>query len=171
MTRQTDASPLDDEATETPPVTTPDAAAGRLSRLSAPDLATLPVAGITGRRMAIGLGVLFAAWIVLMFARQVSEASAATSRADVLVIANDDQRARVAALSRELQQIQRQRYIDQQARAYGLGMTREIAFSLDPNAPPLPADAPGSASVRLGTATDGGTPLEHWLTLLFGSDD
>ena len=115
--------------------------------------------------------LLFAAWIILMFARQVSEAAAATTRADVLVTSNDDQAARVAALSRELQQIQRQRYIDQQARAYGLGRTREIAFSLDPNAPPLPADAPGSASVRLGTASDDGTPLDHWLTLLFGSDD
>ena len=79
--------------------------------------------------------------------------------------------ARVAALSRELQQIQRERYVDQQARAYGLGKMREIAFSLDPNASPLPADAPGSASVRLGTTWDDGSPLDHWLTLLFGSDD
>jgi hypothetical protein len=167
MTRQTDPSPLDDEATEPAPEATPSAP----TRLSAPDLSTLPVAGITGRRMAIALGLLLSVWIVLMFARQVSEAAAASNRADVLVVSNDAQASRVAALSRELQQIQRQRYIDQQARAYGLGMMREIAFSLDPNAPPLPGDAPGSASVRLGTASDDGTPLEHWLTLLFGSDD
>ena len=93
--------------------------------------------------MAIALGLLLSVWIVLMFARQVSEAAAASSRADVLVISNDEQAARVAALSRELQQIQRQRYIDQQARAYGLGRTREIAFSLDPNAPPLPGRCAG----------------------------
>ena len=167
MTRQTDAPPLDDEAVEP----TTDAAPTVMSRLTAPDLTTLPVAGITGRRMAIALGLLLAVWIVLMFARQVSEASAASSRADVLVISNDEQAARVAALSRELQQIQRQRYIDQQARAFGLGRTREIAFSLDPDAPPLSDDAPGSASVRLGTASDDGTPLDHWLTLLFGSAD
>ena len=167
MTRQTDAPPLDDEAVEP----TADAAPSVMSRLSAPDLATLPVAGITGRRMAIALGLLLSIWIVLMFARQVSEAAAASAHADVLVVSNDEQAARVAALSRELQQIQRPRYIDQQARAYGLGRTREIAFSLDPNAPPLPDDAPGSASVRLGTTTDDGSPLDHWLTLLFGSAD
>ena len=171
MTRQTDAPPLDDEAIEPASDDNSKAASKPASRLSAPDLSTLPVAGITGRRMAIALGLLLSVWIVLMFARQVSEAAAASSRADLLVIANDDQAAHVAALSRELQQIQRQRYIDQQARAYGLGRTREIAFSLDPNAPPLPEDAPGSASVRLGTASDDGTPLDHWLTLLFGSAD
>lgn len=167
MTRQTDAPPLDDEAIEP----TAEPAPSVMSRLTAPDLTTLPVAGITGRRMAIALGLLLSIWIVLMFARQVSEAAAASTRADVLVVSNDEQAARVAALSRELQQIQRPRYIDQQARAYGLGRTREIAFSLDPNAPPLPDDAPGSASVRLGTATDDGSPLDHWLTLLFGSAD
>jgi hypothetical protein len=167
MTRPTDAPPLDDEA----PEPSSDASQSLVSRLTAPDLSTLPVAGITGRRMAIALGLLLSVWIVLMFARQVSEAAAASNRADILVISNDDQAARVAALSRELQQIQRPRYIDQQARGYGLGRTREIAFSLDPNAPPLPADAPGSASVRLGTASDDGTPLDHWLTLLFGSAD
>ena len=51
--------------------------------------------------------------------------------------------SRVAALSRELQQIQRQRYIELEARAYGLGETHEIAFTLDPNAPSLAPDAPG----------------------------
>ena len=37
-----------------------------------------------------------------MFARQVSEAAAASTRADVLLVSNDEQAARVAALSREL---------------------------------------------------------------------
>ena len=46
-----------------------------------PDLSALPIAGITQRRMAILLGVLLAAWIVLLFARQVGDASAASSRA------------------------------------------------------------------------------------------
>jgi hypothetical protein len=142
-----------------------------MSRAVAPDLSSLPIVGITGRRMAIAIGVVLAVWIVLMFARQVGDASAASSRAEVLVVSNAGQAARVAALSRELDQIQQARYIDQQARAFGLGKSREIAFTLDPNAPALPSDAPGSASVRLGTSTDGGSPLDHWLTLLFGSGD
>ena len=167
MTRATDSLPLYDEA----PDADPDPAPGKNSRAVAPDLSSLPIVGITGRRMAIAIGVLLAVWIVLMFARQVGDASAASSRADVMVVTNAAQASRVAALSRELQQIQRQRYIDLEARAYGLGKSREVAFTLDPNAPVLPADAPGSASVRLGSDTDGGSPLDHWLTLLFGSGD
>lgn len=167
MTRPNAAPPLDDDA----PEVDPDAAPTSASRLVAPDLATLPIAGITGRRVAIALGLLLSAWIVLMFARQVGDAAAASTRADALVVSNAEQASRVAALSRELQQIQRQRYIDQEARAYGLGRPREIAFTLDPNAPSLPPDAPGSASVRLGSTIDDGSPLDHWLTLLFGADD
>ena len=167
MTRATDSLPLYDEA----PDADPDPAPGKNSRAVAPDLSSLPIVGITGRRMAIAIGVLLAVWIVLMFARQVGDASAASSRADVMVVTNAAQASRVAALSRELQQIQRQRYLDQEARAYGLGKSSEVAFTLDPNAPALPPDAPGSASVRLGTATDRGSPLDHWLTLLFGAGD
>jgi hypothetical protein len=167
MTRRTEAPPLDDETPEVDPE--PSATTGL--RMTAPDLSALPIAGITGRRMAIAMGILLAVWIVLLFARQVGDAAAASTRADVLVASNAGQASRVSALSRELQQIQRQRYIDQQARAYGLGDRREIAFSLDPNAPGLSADAPGSASVRLGSASTDGSPLEHWLTLLFGSGD
>jgi cell division protein FtsB len=167
MTRPNDAPPLDDDALEV----APDASPTTASRLVAPDLATLPIAGITGRRMAVALGILLAVWIVLMFARQVGDAAAASTHADALVISNAEQASRVAALSRELQQIQRQRYIDQEARAYGLGKPREIAFTLDPNAPSLPPDAPGSASVRLGSEIDDGSPLDHWLTLLFGASD
>ena len=121
--------------------------------------------------MAIALGLLLAVWIVLMFARQVSEAAAASSQADVLVVSNDEQAARVAALSRELQQIQRQRYIDQQARAYGLGRPARSPSAWTRTPRRCRDDAPGSASVRLGTAVDDGSPLDHWLTLLFGSAD
>jgi cell division protein FtsB len=168
MTRPTDMQALDDEwASEVDPTIPPDQA----PRGAPPDLSTLPIAGITRRRVAVAIGVLLAAWIVLLFARQVGDAAAASTRADVLLASNAQQSARVAALSRELQQIQRARYIDQQARGYGLGMRREVAFTLDPHAPPLPSDAPGSASVRLGSATDDGSPLDHWLTLLFGSGD
>ena len=104
MTRPNDAPPLDDDAPEVAPDASPTAA----SRLVAPDLASLPIAGITGRRMAIALGVLLAVWIVLMFARQVGDAAAASTHADALVVSNAEQASRVAALSRELQQIQRQ---------------------------------------------------------------
>jgi hypothetical protein len=135
-----------------------------------PDLSALPIAGITQRRMAIVLGALVAAWIVLLFARQVSEASAASSRAEAMIGENAARHAEIAALERELDRIQQRRYILLQARAHGLGGHKEIAFTLEPDAPPLPDNAPGSAALRVG-APVAVSPLESWLSLLFGSDD
>jgi hypothetical protein len=43
-----------------------------------------------------------------------------------------------------------------------------VPFTLGPGAPALSPDAPGSAAVRLGADTSSPTPLESWLTLLFG---
>jgi hypothetical protein len=135
-----------------------------------PDLSALPIAGITQRRVAIMLGALIAAWIVLLFARQVGDASAASSRAEAMISENAIRHSEIAALERELDRIQQRRFILQQARAHGLGGHKEIAFTLDPDAPPLPANAPGSAALRVG-APASVTPLESWLEILFGSPE
>lgn len=136
-----------------------------------PGLGALPIAGITRRRAAGVMGGLIAAWIVILFARQVGEASAATARADDIALANAALRTEVGALEREMELIARQRYIEQQARGYGLGKPTEVAFALAPDAPALPDDAPGSAAVRVGAALSNVTPLERWLTVLFGPAD
>lgn len=136
-----------------------------------PDLSALPIAGITRRRMAAVMSGVLAAWIVIVFARQVGEASAATARVDDIALANADLRGQVASLEREMDLIRRQRYVEQQARGYGLGTAREVAFSLAADAPPLPDDAPGSAAVRVGSDLTEVTPLERWLTVLFGPSD
>lgn len=133
-----------------------------------PDLSALPIVGITRRRMAILVSALLAAWIVVAFARQVGEASDATARAQDIASTNATMRIEVAALERELGLIARQRYIEQQARAYGLGGSNETPFTLAADAPPLPEDAPGSAALRVGARPDGVSPLERWLTVLFG---
>jgi hypothetical protein len=135
-----------------------------------PDLAALPIAGLTQRRVAIILGALLAAWIILVFARQVGDASAASGRAETMIADNAVRHAEIAALERELDRIQQRRFILLQARAHGLGGHNEIAFTLDPAAPPLPADAPGSAALRVG-APSSVSPLESWLNVLFGSGD
>jgi len=135
------------------------------------DLATLPIAGITRRRMAAVLAGVLAAWIVIVFVRQVSEASAATARASDIAGTNVALQAEVAALDRELDLIARQRYIQQQARAYQLGRPKEIAFTLSADAPALADDAPGSAAVRLGAEVRDVLPLDSWLTVLFGPSD
>ena len=135
------------------------------------DLAALPIAGITRRRTAAVVAGVLAAWIVIVFARQVSEASAATSRAVDIAADNVALQMQVAGLDRELDLIARQRFVQQQARAYRLGGPKEITFTLAPDAPALDEDAPGSAAVRLGAVTDEVEPLERWLTVLFGPSD
>ncbi len=139
-------------------------------RVSEPDLATLPIVGITRRRAAALLGAVLAAWIVIVFARQVSDASAANSRAEAMIASNAQREAEVAGLERELERIGDRRYVLQQARGFGLGGAHEISFSLAPGAPSLSPAAPGSAAVRLGAPTSV-PPLERWLTLLFGPTD
>ena len=131
-------------------------------------LADLPVAGLTRRRIALLLGALIAAWVIVLFARQVGEASAASTRAAQMRVSNQELEATVTALEDELNLIQRQEYIEQQAREYRLGAAREIPFVLADDAPPLAADAPGTAAARLGAEVDRSTPLESWLNLLFG---
>jgi hypothetical protein len=146
------------------PTTEPDSVT---PSLSGPDFAALPIVGITRRRVTAAIGVLLAVWIVIVFARQVGEASAATTRAEEIAASNVSLRIEIATLDRELELIARQHYVEQQARGYGLGGTREIPFTLDPDAPALALDAPGSAAVRVG-APEPVAPLERWLTLLFG---
>ncbi len=131
-------------------------------------LADLPVAGLTRRRIAILIAALVAAWVIVLFARQVGEASEATARADAMRIANVQLESEVSALESELSLIQKQAYIAQAARQYRLGKPKEVPFALEADAPALPDDAPGSALVRLGTKTEQPTPLESWARLLFG---
>jgi cell division protein FtsB len=132
------------------------------------DLAGLTVAGLTRRRVAVLAAAFVAAWIVILFARQVGQASEATQRLRDLDAGNEALTAQVASLERELELIQRQEYILQAARGYGLGRGREIPFALKPGAPPIAANAPGSASLRLGASDNSQSPLESWLSLLFG---
>jgi cell division protein FtsB len=157
-------APVPDATPETP-APAPDTGAS----MPFASLADLPVAGLTRRRMALLLAALVAAWVIVLFARQVSEASEASTRADEMRVHNEALAADVIALEDELALIQRQAYIEQQAREYRLGTAREIPFILADDAPPLAADAPGTAATRLGAGSGEVTPLDSWLTLLFGA--
>lgn len=167
MSRRPDTSPLDDAFEDElgVPADPADALAASI------DLSTLPIAGITRRRLAIMAGALLAAWIVIAFARQVGEAADAATRAQDIAAGNAALRLEVAAMERELDLIARQRYVEQQARAYGVGGSRESAFTLSPDAPPLADDAPGSAAGRVGAELEDIAPAERWLTVLFGPSD
>jgi hypothetical protein len=131
-------------------------------------LSDLPVAGLTRRRIALAIGALVSAWVIVLFAHQVGSASEASAHAQAMRVANGAAASNVAALQAELDLIGRPAYIGQQARMYRLGSAKEIPFTLADDAPALAADAPGSAGVRLGAAVVRSTPLESWIRLLFG---
>jgi hypothetical protein len=154
----------DDTAERAQPKTRPDPVA----RLAGPDLGGLPIAGITRRRVAWMLGAIVSIWIVAVFARQVGDVAAASDRAARLRLDNAGLASQVGDLQRELDLVQRQTFIEQEARAYGLGARGERPFILGPDAGPLAEDAPGSAAVRLGARSARTAPLDIWLDLLFG---
>jgi cell division protein FtsB len=132
------------------------------------DLTGLSIAGITRRRVGWVAAGLLATWIVIVFARQVGDAAAASNRAAQLAIDNAALAAEVQSLQDEVDLIVRPDYVALAARGYGLGGSHEIPFTLSPTVPAPVDGAPGSASVRLGAGGDRQTPLESWLSLLFG---
>jgi hypothetical protein len=164
MPRRAAAPPPEAPEVPDPSLADEDAATARVL----PDLRSLPIAGIGRRQLGMLLGAILAIWVIGLFARQVGDASAASTRAETIAAANDELRHDVASYRHELAFIQRQEYFVQQARGFGLGQAREIPFTLAPDAPPLPDDAPGSASVRVGAPVERPTPLDSWLELLFG---
>jgi hypothetical protein len=136
--------------------------------ISRPDLTGLSVAGITRSRVGWVSAALVAAWIVVVFARQVGDAGAAAGRAAQLAADNAALAAEVTALQHEVDLVVRPEYVAIAARGHQLGIDREIPFSLDPSVAAPVDGAPGSASVRLGAHDDHQTPLESWLSMLFG---
>ena len=156
---QPDREELEDDA----PDAEAEAAAGP------PDLSSLPIAGLTPGRLLSLAALLAAGWIAIAFARQVGVAGDLTARADALRDSNAALETQVAELQDEIALVQRLEYIGLQARAHRLGSPLEIPFTLEAQAPPLPADAPGSAAVRLGAEPARPAPLEAWLTILFAS--
>jgi cell division protein FtsB len=168
--RSAPPSPEEPDAIDAPAGSSPDAEGQPEEAVprAIPDLSTLPIAGLGRRQVATILGAILAVWIIAVFARQVGDASAASDRAQAMISSNEDLRREISAYKRELEFIQRQDYILQQARGYGLGKAKEIPFSMAADAPPLPEDAPGSAAVRVGADTDEPSPLDRWLELLFG---
>jgi hypothetical protein len=132
------------------------------------DPATLPLPSLSRRRLATVAGIVVAAWLVLAFGRQVGDATVASNRADDLRIANAALRQDVSTLQQDLARAQDDRFIRLQGRQFGLGGPGEIPFTLAADAPALTADAPGSAAVRLGAVHDRRSPLEVWLSTIFG---
>jgi hypothetical protein len=133
------------------------------------DPASLPMPSLSRRRVITAAGLLLAGLLSLTFARQVGDATEASNAAANLRAGNVALKDDVARLERDLGHVQDPRFILLEGRAFGLGGPREIPFALAAGAPPLAADAPGSASVRLGAPARPTSPLDAWLEVLFGA--
>jgi cell division protein FtsB len=145
-----------------------DPTADAASRADRVDLSSLSIAGITRRHVGWLAAGLISIWIIVIFARQVGEASAAASQATQLASGNAALATEVQSLENEVALIVRPEYVAERARAYRFGSPQEIPFALAPTVAAPVDGAPGSASVRLGARDDRQTPLESWLSLLFG---
>lgn len=135
------------------------------------DLSGLSIAGITRRRVGFVASAFVAVWILVVFARQVGDATAAANRAAQLAADNAALAAEVQSLQAEVDQVTEPSHVGLAARGHQLGAATEIPFTLDPSVPAPVDGAPGSASARLGATADHQSPLESWLSLLFGPAD
>jgi type II secretory pathway pseudopilin PulG len=131
--------------------------------------AHVPRPSFSRRRLAVLVAGFLCLYLVGVFARQVGEAAAASNQADQMRQRNAALQQDLDSLRTELELIQQRGFIDSTARGYGLGTAGEMTVTLDPNAPPLPADAPGSAGIASSPAGAQGSPLEAWLEALFGA--
>ena len=157
---------IDDDLEDDDPDPIEDRPARRRRR--EPSLDGFSIAGITRRRLGWVVAAFLSAWILLVFARQVADTAAKAAEADSARVSNAQAAQNVTDLQRELTLIQQQAFITQQAHGLGLGGAKDHAFILAAGAPPLADDAPGSAAVRLGGDVERQTPLESWLSILFG---
>src|SRR5664280_213579 len=96
-------------------------------------------------------------------------ASSASGQADQLRARNVAMERDVASLELELKLITEPAFVSQMARGYELGSPREIPFTIDPNAPPLPSNAAGSVGIKPEQPTRETSPLDSWMQALFGA--
>ena len=121
-----------------------------------------PSLGLSRRKLAVIVAGLVCLWLV-------GEAAAAADQADAMRARNAAVVNEIDALQAELDVIQQSGFVDFTARGYMLGSAREIPFTIDPAAPALPADAPGSIGIKPQVVSQPESPLESWLQALFGS--
>ena len=117
----------DETAERAPSVRPPDRGTGRSPPPTCPACRS---PGSAGAGSPGSSAAIVSVWIVAVFARQVGDAAAAADRADRLRIDNATLVSQVDDLQKELDLIGRQAFIEQQARAYGLGDKAERPFTL-----------------------------------------
>jgi cell division protein FtsB len=112
------------------------------------------------------MAMLVCVWLVVIFGRALAEANSLTARLAIEQSVNEQLQARVDAGRREITLVQTSAFLDFEARLFGMGHAGEKPFALEPGAPSPAAITPlGNES----PAAPVSTPLDDWLTLLFGA--
>ena len=109
------------------------------------------------------VGVVVAFWVVLTFGRALATLNEANDRAAALHAETAALEMRLAQGQAEMQLAQTPAFQRMLARALGMAPAGEQAFALEPGAPPAPAVEPLGSDPAAGRS-----PLDAWLTLLFG---
>lgn len=109
-----------------------------------------------------------AVWLVFVFAKALSDVDHATAVHQSIAAETQTLQARLDADKREQDVVQTDAFQRMQARAYGMGVTGEIVFTLSHDAPSPPPIAPLGAGAAK-SAADADSPLDAWLKILFGS--
>ena len=107
-------------------------------------------------------------WLVFVFAKALSDVDHATAVHQSIAAETATLQARLDADKREQEVVQTDAFQRMQARAYGMGATGEILFTLPHDAPSPPSIAPLGAGAAT-SAADAGSPLDAWLKILFGN--
>jgi len=122
------------------------------------------------RRIHLALTVLgiVAVWLVFVFAKALSDVDHATAIHQSIATETEALQQRLDADHREQQIVQTDAFQRMQARAYGMGATGEIVFTLPLDAPSPPPITPlGAAAAK--SASETVSPLDAWLGILFGN--
>lgn len=115
--------------------------------------------------VAFLIAVVVAFWVVLAFSRTMAQLNEATERAASVRADNAVLTSRLAQAQTESALLQSDAYLRFEARGFGMGKPGERAFGLAPGAPEPAPMVPLGGSAAAQTQP---TPLENWLSLLFG---
>ncbi|MEO6351379.1 MAG: hypothetical protein ABIP53_12075 [Candidatus Limnocylindrales bacterium] len=108
--------------------------------------------------------VLIGLWFLAGFARTMTQLNTSSDRRAELTSQTIALTSRLDAGQRELELVQTDTFQALQARSYGIGAPWEISFSV-PRGPEAPRVVPLGSAASLAAPQ---TPLQAWLSLLFG---
>ena len=115
--------------------------------------------------VALVVAVIVALWVVVVFGRTMAELGEATARASAVRAENAVLTSRLAEEQAESALLQSDAYLRFAARGYGMGKSGERSFGLTPGAPASEPMVPLGGSAATSAPA---SPLDNWLTLLFG---